>query len=220
MGRHGPTVYSEKKALLFNQPVGFYVGEQQLCEGLIACSAVVQLGAASSASSGRVDRDVLGQGPGSVPYRSWRWTKWHEATLFMQYKPCKRAVFSGCHCGLLPWWLIRRLELSDDVSLWAVLVMPSWDSGQKGKHGRLWNPDWWVGNAGVSVAVYGGGESEFDSRTDTCSSLMRFRHWFLVWCRKPFFLVCSLFLVWQDNHPVYCGKSNVFCEAWWCALVR
>lgn len=72
MGRHGPTVYSEKKALLFNRPVGFYVGEQQLCEGLIACSAVVQLGAASSASSGRVDRDVLGQGPGSVPYRSWR----------------------------------------------------------------------------------------------------------------------------------------------------
>lgn len=53
------------KALLFNWPGGLHEGELQLRDEFIVCSAVVQLGAAPSASNGRVDRNVLqlGRGP-------------------------------------------------------------------------------------------------------------------------------------------------------------
>lgn len=105
-------VLFRQKALLFNWPRGLHVGELQLCgvyylfsSGAVGCSTFC------FQWESRQECALAGNWTSLVLYRSWRATKWHEATMFMQHKPCKQTVFSERHCGLLLWWLIKRLEL-------------------------------------------------------------------------------------------------------------
>lgn len=105
MRRHGPCVLFRHKALLFSWSGGLHVGESQLwCYCLFSSGAIGYTTLCFQRES-RQECALTGTWTSLVLYKSWRATKWHEATLL------KSTVFNEQHCGLLLWWLVGRLEL-------------------------------------------------------------------------------------------------------------